>query len=446
MGKAPSSSQYRSYQKTIVCRFFERGACAFGDDCRFAHPQSTNPTSSSGGPEYRHMDTRLLQGDASVAARKHRESGTHFSKRVYLYADGKEQHGHTGPGGDDDCLRSVSVMSYNILADAYAKQHSKELYSSVPGACLRWSTRARLLEKEISHWAPDIVCLQEVDRFKHIEQMLRPYGYVGRFTPRTNGRPDGLAMFWQKSKFQLDASNDVSYAQYGLRDNVAQIYALKSASPKSITLIISNIHVLFNPKRGDIKIGQVRILMDRMADMMNTRQASSAIMCGDFNSAPSSSLHSYVLTGELDFLESDRRHISGQISCTLRSTAGDGQKKTQKPSKPWKVEEIYLATGTQATGRVRHGLDVKSSYQQILGGEEPFFTTAHDKYIGTVDYIFYSNGRKEQRNPGGISISPSQILAPPPLHAITPKGLPHGFWPSDHVSLLTHFDISYNDA
>ena len=454
MGEAPSSAQYRSYQKTIVCRYFERGVCAFGDECRFAHPESTNPVSPAGGPPgYCQGDTGVREGEMSRAIPLvyKIESGASFSSRAYVYTEGEEEYWETAFDDTEESLLSVSVMSYNVLADAYANEHARELYSSVPDECLCWSSRSRLLEKEISHWSPDIVCLQEVDHFKDIERLLRPHGYIGRYTPRTNGRPDGLAMFWQKSKFQLVASNDVSFAAHGLRDNVAQIYALKSTFRNPLTLVISNIHVLFNPKRGDIKVGQVRRLVDGVHGMMDSLHAPAAIMCGDFNSAPESSIYSYVLGEELDLINTDRRDVSGQVSSNVRNTPL--WKRAQKPRKHWKDEEMFLATGAYGVGSMSHGLRVSSSYQEVLR-DEPSFTTAHDRYIGTVDYIFYSNGTYESmmRNAGrGTYIRPLRVLALPPFQLVkgqdaTPTGLLDGAWPSDHVSLLTHFSISYGDA
>ena len=47
---------------------------------------------------------------------------------------------------------------------------------------------------------------------------------------------------------------------HGLNDNAAQVACLKCRDlPGTPSLVVGNIHVLFNQKRGDVKLGQVII-------------------------------------------------------------------------------------------------------------------------------------------------------------------------------------------
>lgn len=83
-------------------------------------------------------------------------------------------------------------------------------------------------------------------------------------------------------------------------------------------IVIANIHVLFNPKRGDIKLAQVRTMLER-ANLLSKKHGAKdrdhlpVVVCGDFNSATGSPLYDFVLKGELDLGETDRRKISGQV-------------------------------------------------------------------------------------------------------------------------------------
>jgi mRNA deadenylase 3'-5' endonuclease subunit Ccr4 len=53
-----------------------------------------------------------------------------------------------------------TVMQWNILADMYS-------YSATCNPeYLKWTYRGPLIVKEIEHHSPDIVCLEEVDRFE----------------------------------------------------------------------------------------------------------------------------------------------------------------------------------------------------------------------------------------------------------------------------------------
>ena len=47
---------------------------------------------------------------------------------------------------------------------------------------------------------------------------------------------------------------------HGLNDNAAQVACLQCRDmPEAPSLVVGNIHVLFNQKRGDVKLGQVFI-------------------------------------------------------------------------------------------------------------------------------------------------------------------------------------------
>ena len=64
----------------------------------------------------------------------------------------------------------------------------------------------------VNHHDPDIICLQEVDHPKLMFKALQSVGYSGRFLhkpdspcvylPNNNG-PDGCAVFFKTSKFDL---------------------------------------------------------------------------------------------------------------------------------------------------------------------------------------------------------------------------------------------------
>eukprot|EP00798_Chlamydomonas_sp_ICE-L_P020510 gene20510-27300_t len=69
-----------------------------------------------------------------------------------------------------------SVMTYNILADNYAHHFSQWLYRDVPKFALGWQYRKEQLVKEIVHWSPDIVLMQEVQHFSDIEGELNNAG------------------------------------------------------------------------------------------------------------------------------------------------------------------------------------------------------------------------------------------------------------------------------
>jgi hypothetical protein len=54
------------------------------------------------------------------------------------------------------------------------------------------------------------------------------------------------------------AAEAISMKEHDLNDNAAQIACFRAPHmPKAPLIVVGNVHVLFNPKRGDVKLGQV---------------------------------------------------------------------------------------------------------------------------------------------------------------------------------------------
>ncbi|GLC51744.1 hypothetical protein PLESTB_000543300 [Pleodorina starrii] len=180
-----------------------------------------------------------------------------------------------------------SVMCYNILADTYAQYFAPKLYRDVPRQFLDWQHRLRLLVEEIRHWAPDVVCLQEVQHYDELEREMRATGYEGRFMRRTGRRRDGCATFWRSDRLRACSLQRLDFAPLGLEDNVAMLLSLAprcegaaaaaagldSATAEalsSVRLLVATTHITFDPAKGDVKLGQVRTLLSRAASLAAT--------------------------------------------------------------------------------------------------------------------------------------------------------------------------------
>ncbi len=61
---------------------------------------------------------------------------------------------------------------------------------------LAWERRWALVEREVGALLPDVLCLQEVDRWEEVRAALAPLGYEGAYVQRTGGRGDGCATLW----------------------------------------------------------------------------------------------------------------------------------------------------------------------------------------------------------------------------------------------------------
>ncbi|KAK1394726.1 carbon catabolite repressor protein 4-like [Heracleum sosnowskyi] len=226
-----------------------------------------------------------------------------------------------------------TILSYNILADYLATKHHDKLYFHVPRYMMDWECRKKIILFELGLWSADILCFQEVDRFHELEEELKVGGYCGIWKMRTGNPVDGCAIFWRSSRFKIMHEESIEFKKLGLGDKVAQICVLewisqndtrhKSAIPSSTggssKVVVGNIHVLFNPRRGEMKLGQVRVLLDRIHAVSKLWDDAPVVLCGDFNCTPKSPLYNFLSEQELDLSDLPRNKLSGQASAVIRS-------------------------------------------------------------------------------------------------------------------------------
>uniref|UniRef100_J3MD37 Endonuclease/exonuclease/phosphatase domain-containing protein n=1 Tax=Oryza brachyantha TaxID=4533 RepID=J3MD37_ORYBR len=319
-------------------------------------------------------------------------------------------------------------MSYNILADNNARNHP-DLYLDVPWDALRWDSRRRLIIHEIRHWDPDLVCLQEVDRFWDISTEMKNRGYESSFKGRTGDAKDGCATFWKSKGLRLLEEDSIDFSEYNLRNNVAQIFVFELNGAQK--LVVGNIHVLFNPKRGDVKLGQIRMLLEKANVLAEKWGGIPIVLAGDFNSTPDSAIYKFLSTMKLDISLHDRRQLSGLDSSEFALYDLCSLLKYQ-----WTCEEVRNATGRSNVMVAKHPLNLCSSYAMLKGNSnnrghhgEPLATSYHKKFLGTVDYLWYTAG-----------LECSRVLDTLPVGFLRrTRGLPTREIGSDHLPIVAEF-------
>ncbi|KAK9277957.1 hypothetical protein L1049_027514 [Liquidambar formosana] len=115
-----------------------------------------------------------------------------------------------------------TAVSYNILGDKNASKH-RDMYPNVPSFYMKWNRRKEVICDELIGWNPDIICLQEVDKYFDLLNIMEKEGYAGSYKRRTGDAVDGCAMFWKANKFRLLEEESIEFKGFGLRDNVAQL-------------------------------------------------------------------------------------------------------------------------------------------------------------------------------------------------------------------------------
>lgn len=139
----------------------------------------------------------------------------------------------------------------------------------------------------------------------------------------------------------------------------------------------------------------------------------------------------------------DRRHLSGQNNCQPAQFLG-GPRVMRKPfvlrerfvRYSWTDEELTIASGNSECTRLQHPLKLYSSYASLKGNTrtrdicgEPLATSYHSKFLGTVDYLWYSD-----------SLVPTKVLDTLPIDILRRTGgLPSKKMGSDHLPLISEF-------
>ncbi|KAK9114814.1 hypothetical protein Syun_021611 [Stephania yunnanensis] len=211
-------------------------------------------------------------------------------------------------------------------------------------------------------------------------------------------------------------------------------------------VVVGNIHAIYNPRKGEVKLGQIRLLLLKAQTLSEKWGNIPIITAGDFNSTPQSPVYQFMSSSKLDVKFYDKGDLSGQRTCR-RGQSGSVKERFKKPyllidrllDYGWTDEEFRTATGNSNGTVVYHPLKLRSSYASVKGSDstrdscgEPLATTFHSKILGTVDYLWYTDG-----------LVPTRVLETLPLDVLTKThGLPYENLGSDHLALATEFTFT----
>ncbi|XP_055944239.1 protein angel homolog 2-like [Argiope bruennichi] len=219
-----------------------------------------------------------------------------------------------------------TIMTYNILSQNAVENH-RYLYRNCNPTYLQEDYRISRIMPEVLKSRSDIICLQEVEQNlfdSRIKQVFDSNGFASIFKRRTGSKSDGCAILWRRKKFHLVQQKAVEFRtkanQLLDRDNIGLIAVLKPNHPKftNMLLHVATTHLLFNPRRGDIKLCQLRWFFAELERLSlkevngETRLYHPIILCGDFNIEPNSPLYQFIETGCINLLNIVSGDLSGQ--------------------------------------------------------------------------------------------------------------------------------------
>jgi len=313
--------------------------------------------------------------------------------------------------------RPLRVVSYNVLAQSLLNQ-TPQLYSNCSANALDAGLRRQRLVHLISNLDADIVALQEVEDFDNgLAAALASIGLSGAFKKRTGTPTDGVAIFFRSSRLALLNKEEVEYrrladsvpahmADKARKDNVALVLHLRDEAAGH-ELLACCTHILWNPKRGLVKLWQIDCLLRHVAQARD-RTGAAVLLMGDFNCVPHSLLY---------------RFLCGQNVCTPEATEGTwdgmyGSQRSYSPQRPKGGSHGLVELAAPPLTKL-----LRSAYAQI--GEPPC-TTSHRGFTGTVDYVWFEASRFKLA--GMLPVLSAQKIQ-------SLRGLPTSDQPSDHIPI-----------
>ncbi|XP_029950917.1 nocturnin-like isoform X1 [Salarias fasciatus] len=287
----------------------------------------------------------------------------------------------------------IRVMQWNILAQALGE--GLDGFVRCPPEALSWSRRKYLILEELLTYRPAVACLQEVDHFPDtLQPVLSGLGYACHFCPKPwspcldvegNNGPDGCALFFDRSRFELLDSANVRLSAMRIPTNqVAVVTTLRCRSSGRVVCVAVT-HLKARSGWEWLRSAQGSDLLRHLQSLPPKTAADPdvpLIVCGDFNAVP--------------------------------------------------TEEVYRRFAASP-------LRLDSAYKKLSsdGSSEPDYTTWKIRPTGecrsTLDYIWYSRD----------SLRVDAVLDLPTEEQIGPNRLPSFSYPSDHLSLVC--DFSFKD-
>jgi CCR4-NOT transcription complex subunit 6 len=294
---------------------------------------------------------------------------------------------------------SVRVVTYNILAQVYAKS---AWFPWTPRALMKSKARRANVQKKLLALDADLMALQELDGYEPSEEndarwksWLREHGYESRYVQRTkksNAKKDGSCVAWRASTFALEDSrnleyNDIGYDLYGrddandetnenesrrryLRDCVGNLTLLRRIKDGALVVFAST-HLYWDPECADVKLAQAKMLIAECVKFRDEALIRAegrpvhVIIGGDFNSDPQS--------------------------------------------------DVYGA--------------MNAAFTSVSNGREPQFTNVTPSFTACIDYVFLSSGVRV------VAVDEQ------PARDTLGEGLPNTAHPSDHLPVAAKIEF-----
>lgn len=198
---------------------------------------------------------------------------------------------------DSGVCHQFRVMQWNILARGLCQADAEPGFPT-PSYVYSWENyRLWRTLQEMIRYDSDIICIEEVDVYDEIKPYMHSIGYSSIFSPKfkspclhasNNVGPDGSAIFYRKSMFQINNLSCEKIITNGvINSQILIILQLKhKLSGRIITVVC--IHLKSKAENSAIREAQIHAILKAVALHCSGQDLNDhpILMCGDFNGEP----------------------------------------------------------------------------------------------------------------------------------------------------------------
>lgn len=256
---------------------------------------------------------------------------------------------------------------------------------------LQWDNRKLHIMEEVLTYKATIICLEEVDHFSYMQELLATAGYAGCFFPKPdspclysyiNNGPDGCAVFWRSDEVRLEIQKDIVLKDYRHHEtNQVAILCKFTHVGLKRELYVAVTHLKSKSPYWQLRHDQGKYLERVLAESVTA--STPLIVCGDFNAEPSEKVYATFQSSKLN-LNSAYCHLSDKLEEPAYTT--------------WKVR-----------GGPTKGTNVETAQ--------------------CIDYMWFTRNH----------LQPVSLLKLPTSEEVGEDRLPSMAYPSDHLSLVVDF-------
>ena len=221
----------------------------------------------------------------------------------------------------------IRIVQYNILCDSLLPI-STHIVEEDLKLCpfYLWENRRKKILEELKTLNADLISLAEMENDPEFMKELNNSGYEIAFKPRTGKHSEGCAIAWKYEKYEMIDLLSIGFNMnkdgnnlngvYS-RDNIALIGIFKVKNKENTTILFSTTQLVFNVKRGDIKLGQCYQLVLALEELRKKyedelKNKVYIIFASDLNCVPKSGVYKLLTTGQLNCNQMNKIYVSGQ--------------------------------------------------------------------------------------------------------------------------------------